>query len=447
MTINTGRFELVLAQKLNSVDSSTTNLDLLMYARALEKIQSGTVSVVSTFSSLPSAALNLGKLYFVQDVEELYWSNAEYGWLSVHPGSVGTMWTWGSNYCGRLGTGTTTDRSSPGTTAGCGITWCQVSLGECHVSAVKTDGTLWTWGNNYCGRLGDDSSTDRSSPGTTAGGGSDWWQTSSGDVHTTATKITGTLWTWGLNTYGQLGNGTTTFYRSPRTTCGTGTTWCQLSAGLNHTAAVKTDGTLWTWGGNAVGQLGDSSTSNRCSPGSTAAVVNNRWCTVSAGNKVTAAIRIDGTLWTWGCNAVGQLGDSSTVSRSSPGTTSGGGANWCAVSTNIHTSGVKTDGTLWTWGLNDCGQLGDSAVTNRSSPGSVTGAGTTWCAVSVGVKQAAAVKTDGTLWTWGLNNCGQLGTDTIINRSSPGVTAGGGTTWCQSSTHFEMTAAIQARTF
>ena len=143
-------------------------------------------------------------------------------------------------------------------------------------------------------------------------------------------------------------------------------------------------------------------------------------------------VPVAGQLYTWGSNINGMLGDNSAVNRSSPGTTAGGGTTWCQVSINrAHTAAVKTDGTLWTWGSDYSGMLGRGTPASRSSPGTTAGGGTTWCQVSTGSIHTAALKTDGTLWTWGCNATGQLGDNTIASRSSPGTTAGGGTTWFQ----------------
>jgi len=266
-------------------------------------------------------------------------------------------------------------------------------------------------------------------------------------AHTSAVKTDGTLWTWGAGSNGRLGDNSTVSRSSPGTTAGGGTNWCQVSGGPQHTAAVKTDGTLWTWGCNNAGQLGTNSTVSRSSPGTTAGGGTD-WCQVSSGGSHTAAVKTDGTLWTWGCNDAGRLGDNSTVNRSSPVTTAGGGTTWCQVSAAslFTTAAVKTDGTLWTWGYNAQGRLGDNSITSRRSPGTTAGGGTTWCQVSSGSSHTAAVKTDGTLWTWGVNTSGELGDNSIVNRSSPGTTAGGGTTWCQVSGGGSHTAAIRGLT-
>ena len=352
------------------------------------------------------------------------------------------LWTWGDNAIGRLGDGTTTNRSSPGTTAGGGTNWKQVACGVQHAAAVKTDGTLWAWGNNGSGQLGDGTTTNRSSPGTTAGGGTNWRQAACGNSHTAAIKTDGTLWTWGNNGNGQLGVGTTTSRSSPGTTAGGGTNWKQVSCGDGHTAAIKTDGTLWTWGNNGSGRLGDGTTINRSSPVTTVGGGTN-WKQVAGGAIHTTAVKTDGTLWAWGNNGSGQLGTGNTVSRSSPGTTAGGGTNWKQVACGVqHAAAVKTDGTLWAWGNNGSGQLGDGTTTNRSSPGTTAGGGTNWKQVASGGAHTAAIKTDGTLWTWGNNFNGQLGVGTTTSRTSPGTTAGGGTNWRQAACGNNHAAAI-----
>ena len=443
-----------LSELQTCVDSLTTSSPVENFAVVAAEIAAQisdsefSVSLVTTLPDLTIENLPDGTMVFVQELE-LFAVKSGLSWISVDRKSIridgvaNELWTWGRNNYGQLGDGTITNQSLPVTTAGAGTTWCQVGSGIYHTMAVKTDGTLWSWGANFDGELGTGTTTDQSSPGTTAGAGTTWCQTSAGSSHTTAVKTDGTLWTWGRNSSGQLGTGTTTSRSSPGTTAGAGTTWCQVGSGYSHTAAVKTDGTLWTWGRNSSGQLGTGTTTSRSSPGTTAGA-GTTWCQVSAGGYYhTAAIKTDGTLWTWGNNRYGQLGDGTTTSRSSPVTTAGAGTTWCQVGAGYaHTTAVKTDGTLWTWGYNGYGRLGTGTTTNRSSPGTTAGAGTTWCQVSASGLHTAAVKTDGTLWTWGYNDCGQLGTGTTTSRSSPVTTAGN--TWCQVGAGRFHTAAIRS---
>jgi len=377
----------------------------------------------------------------------------------------GTLWTWGGNASTQLGINATAtnSRSSPGTTLGAGANWksIETSASNSVIGGVKTDGTLWMWGFNADGQLGDNSTVNKSSPVTTSGGGTNWKQLAIAHYHATGIKTDGTLWTWGRNASssspfvwdaGALGDGGATNRSSPGTTAGGGTNWKQVSAAWQACAAIKTDGTLWTWGNNRTGQLGTGTTTARSSPGTTAGGGTN-WSQISLGftsnvEGNAAAIKTDGTLWTWGDNTSGTLGIGTTVDRSSPGTTAGGGTNWKQVAVGLSSmAAIKTDGTLWTWGLNDTGQLGTGNTTARSSPGTTAGGGTTWKQVDIGGntnvnKTAAAVKTDGTLWTWGSNVRGQLGENTTTNRSSPGTTVGGITNWKQVTCGYGLTAGV-----
>jgi len=206
---------------------------------------------------------------------------------------------------------------------------------------------LWTWGLNYSGQLGDNTTTQRNTPITTFAGGTNWKQVAGGNYHTTAIKTDGTLWTWGRNDYGQLGNNTTISRSTPVTTFTGGTNWKQVSCGNGYTtAAIKTDGTLWTWGYNYDGQLGDNTTTQRNTPITTFAGGTN-WKQVAGGYRHTAAIKTDGTLWTWGYNYDGQLGNNTTISRSTPVTTFAGGTNWKQVAGGYrHTAAIKTSDDL-----------------------------------------------------------------------------------------------------
>jgi alpha-tubulin suppressor-like RCC1 family protein len=337
-----------------------------------------------------------------------------------------TLWGWGYNAVLQLGDNTTVNRSTPVTTFAGGTNWKQVAGGYYHTAAVKTDGTLWTWGYRYNIDL-------ISTPVTTFAGGTDWKQVACGSLHTAAIKTDGTLWTWGDNSWGSLGVNDTGTRSTPVTTFAGGTNWKQVSGGSQHTAAVKTDGTLWTWGRNYFGQLGvnDAGITNRTTPVTTFAGGTD-WKQVACGSLHTAAIKTDGTLWTWGRNSNGNLGTNEAGSRYTPVTTFAGGTNWKQVSCGgAYTAAIKTDGTLWTWGRNSNGNLGDNTTVNRSTPVTTFAGGTNWKQVSCGYHHTAAVKTDGTLWTWGYNPFGQLGDNTTSTRCTPVQTFLGGTNWKQ----------------
>ena len=344
--------------------------------------------------------------------------------------TTGGLWTWGGSLNGQLGDNTITHKSSPIQTVAGGTNWKLVAAGQYNTAGIKSDGTLWIWGHNTHGQLGDNSVVWKSSPVQTVSGGTNWKQVACAGYHTLAIKTDGTLWLWGRNQYGQMGNNTITHRSSPVQTIAGGTNWKQVTGGAYHyCAAIKTDGTLWTWGFNSDGQLGDNTTTVKSSPVQTVAAGTN-WKQVSSGRFHITAIKTDGTLWTWGYNNQGQLGENTVASKSSPVQTVAGGTDWKLVgSGNYHIAAIKTDGTLWNWGNNQAGQLGDNTRVPKSSPVQTIAGGTNWKQVTGGNNLNMAIKTDGTLWLWGRNFYGGLGTNDITHRSSPVQTVAGGTNW------------------
>jgi alpha-tubulin suppressor-like RCC1 family protein len=373
--------------------------------------------------------------------------------ISVYPeigdkiGIPPELWTWGLGSSGRLGNNATTSRSTPVTTFAGGTNWKQVSCRLNNTAAIKTDGTLWLWSFGDFGVLGNGETIgNRLTPITTFAGGTNWKQVSCGGNHIAAIKTDGTLWTWGFGNGGRLGNAGTTDRSTPVTTFAGGTNWNQVSAGDAHTAAIKTDGTLWTWGVGS-GRLGTNATTNRLTPVTTFAGGNN-WKQVSGGGNHTAAIKTDGTLWTWGSGGNGRLGNAVTTNVSTPVTTFAGGTNWKQVSTaDAHTAAIKTDGTLWTWGRGTYGRLGTNAVSDRLTPVTTFAGGNNWKQVSSAGRYTAAVKTDGTLWTWGYGNFGRLGTNAVSDRLTPVTTFAGGNNWKQVSAGESHTSAIKSVDF
>jgi hypothetical protein len=295
----------------------------------------------------------------------------------------GTLWIWGT-YIALGDNGVYGGVSSPIQTVAGGSNWKQVSTSNDVTGAIKTDGTLWMWGRNAEGALGDNTSANKSSPVQTVSGSAIWKQVSANTV-VGAIKTDGTLWMWGDNFYGQLGDNTRTLRSSPIQTVSGGTNWKQISTNGSNAGAVKTDGTLWMWGLNTSGQLGDNTRTNTSSPIQTVAGGSN-WKQVYAGGSTTAAIKTDGTLWLWGSNTgfgPGQLGDGTILAKSSPVQTVAGGTNWKQVSGNYAMAAIKTDGTLWTWGDNSNGQLGDGTTSHKSSPIQTLAGGTDWKQVTM----------------------------------------------------------------
>ena len=317
--------------------------------------------------------------------------------MTVYPQIAGQLitpelWVWGGNNSAELGINNISQRRTPVTTFAGGANWKQVACGQVHTAAIKTDGTLWVWGSNNNGQIGDNTGTARFTPVTTFAGGTNWKQVDCGGYHTAAIKTDGTLWTWGRNAYGRLGDNTTTARSTPITTFAGGTNWKQVSGGGNHTAAIKTDGTLWTWGIGNSGQIGDNTLIFRSIPVTTFAGGTN-WKQVDCGGSHTLAVKTDGTLWTWGGNSYGRLGDNTLTEKITPVTTFAGGTNWKQVAGGFHTAAIKTDGTLWTWGQNTTGQLGDNTLDNRRTPVTTFAGGTNWKQVDSGSQFSAAIKT------------------------------------------------------
>ncbi|MCL2087921.1 MAG: dockerin type I domain-containing protein [Oscillospiraceae bacterium] len=328
--------------------------------------------------------------------------------------SDGTVWAWGWNNRGQLGDDTTTDRRIPVQVSGLtGVT--TVSSSGDHTMALKSDGTVWAWGYNWTGQLGDGTVTDRTTP-VQVSGLTGVVAVSAGAHHTIALKSDGTVWAWGRNNlYGQLGDGTTIDRHTPVQVSGlTGVT--AISAGGNHTAVLKSDGTVWAWGYNYYGQLGNDTTTNRNIPvrvfGLTGVIA------IFAGGGHTIALKSDGTVWAWGNNSHGQLGDGTTTDNYTPKQVSGL-TGVTAISAGVqHTIALKSDGTVWAWGANWAGQLGDGTTTNRRTPVQVLGL-TGVTDIFAGGYHTMALKSDGTVWAWGYNGFGQLGDGTTTDRLLP----------------------------
>jgi alpha-tubulin suppressor-like RCC1 family protein len=287
---------------------------------------------------------------------------------------------------------------------------------------------LYAWGLNSSGQLGLNyiSPNSTSSP-VQIGTGTDWSIVSGGSwSYSAAIKANGTLWSWGSNGFGELGHNDTIPKSSP-VQIGADTNWAKLSVKQGYTMAIKTNGTLWAWGWSSQTGLGLNQAANRSSPTQVGSLTN--WSSLSSGINSVFSIKTDGTLWSWGYNAFGILGSNNIITRSSP-VQVGADANWSSADNDEYAVAViKTTGTLFTWGYGDQGNLGNSTRINRSSPVQV-GADANWSKVAVINQCMLAIKTTGTLWSWGYNSQGQLGNNSTTPRSSP-VQVGALTNWSQ----------------
>jgi len=321
----------------------------------------------------------------------------------------GSLWAWGD--WGQLGGESSNDsKYTPPTRIGSDYNWVSVS----NTVAIKTDGSLWAWGGNYYyGLLGDGSNDSNYTPTRI---GSDYnWASVSAENTTVAIKTDGSLLAWGMNDFGQLGDGTNDDKNTP-TRIGADYNWVSVSAGYAHTVAIKTDGSLWAWGYNFSGQLGDGTNDDKNTPTRIGADYN--WVSVSAGDFHTVAIKTDGSLWAWGSNYDGRLGDGTNGTNDNKNTPTRIGAdyNWESVSAGYaHTVAIKTDGSLWAWGYNEYGQLGDGTNFSKNTPTQI-GADYNWVSMFAGRSHTVAIKTDGSLWAWG-ENFGRLGDGTSTNKA------------------------------
>ena len=349
---------------------------------------------------------------------------------SYTPGTPdATMYICGTASDGALGNDTETPNLSSMTQLGVKDNWKSIVTGSRCVLGIKSGGTMWAWGNNYDGNLGDGTTVDKSSP-IQIGLLSDWSHVASqAQSFFLAIKNDGTLWSWGQNNKGQLGHGDTV-YRSSPTQVGSLTDWSIACAGTNTSHFIKTDGTLWGVGYNGNrGVLGDNTQVNKSSPVQIGALTT--WARVNNCTYGGHAVKTDGTLWGWGRNFYGELGAGTYRTIYSSPIQVGALTDWfyCANTGFRQRVAVKTDGTLWSWGGSVNRYSPSNSSVKTSSPVQV-GALTTWSDVwgRNNSDGGGAIKTDGTLWGWGSNGQGRIGDGTTIQRSSP-VQNGASTSW------------------
>jgi len=436
----TDPFETPDAPEITGVSASILSADVTFTAPAdtggaaidsyvITAKQSDGTSVAQTASSAGTTTITLtagGTTTFGAQAFNLYGAGQFSGLgnsTSVFSGQE--LYAWGSNYSGQLGINNLVKQSSP-VQVGSLTNWSTMGLGREHTAAVKTDGTLWTWGKNTdYGQLGLNDKIDRSSP-VQVGALTTWSSATCGRGFTLAIKTDGTLWAWGRNGSGQLGNDTGVTTSSP-VQVGSDT-WSQVEAAQVATLAITTSGELYSSGYGGQGVLGRNTTGGSLGFIQVGALTN--WSFINAGDYFCHAVKTDGTLWSWGSGGNGELGHNNQTSLSSP-VQVGALTNWSITAGYEDSAGaVKTNGTLWTWGKNNVGQLGQgtaSPFVQVSSPVQV-GSLTTWQKIVMGREHTLATKTDGTLWGWGSGGDGCTGLNNSTNYSSP-VQVGSETSW------------------
>lgn len=351
--------------------------------------------------------------------------------------------SWGRNIYGSLGIGRYPPLQSTTPVQVSALSGCaKVAVGNATGYALLNDGTLWAWGDNRNGQLGNGSTVSPSIGQaflpTQVGSSTLWSAVAARNNFALALRTDGTLWGWGNNGDGQLGIGSTNTPQISPVQIGSGTSWAQVSTGSFHTLALKNDGTIWAWGSNSGGQCGNGTTTSPViSPGQVGSSSN--WVYVAAGAYASYAVKSDGTLWAWGSNADSALGFIGVSPVTNP-TQVGSATNWASVTGGFQCAfGIKTDGLLYAWGLNAVGQLGLGDTTNRNTPTQV--GSSTWSSVSSGGSFSLGRKTDGSLWAWGYNAYGQLGIGSTTDQLSP-VQVGSDLNWTAVSAGFENTLAL-----
>ncbi len=327
----------------------------------------------------------------------------------------GRLYAWGTNGSGELGIGSLTNQTAPVQIPGI---WTTITAASYNGFGIKADGTLWGWGLDHQGQLGNGGAGAVNAP-VQIGSDNDWTALYATAVYTImASKADGSIWAWGNKEHSQFGlnSNTPVINPSPLQIASPGSvlTWASMDAGGGHVLAVKSDGTLWAWGGNASGELGDNTLTNQNSAVWIGSAAN--WTGVSAGNNHSLGLRADGSLYSWGNNSNGQLGYSGGNMQAPIRV--GADNDWNSIAAgNAFSIALKANGTLWSWGKNDKGQLGTGTNTDRNALLQLSG--NTWVSVVAGGAHGLALKADGTLWSWGDNASGQLGLGNNTDQNTP----------------------------
>jgi alpha-tubulin suppressor-like RCC1 family protein len=337
----------------------------------------------------------------------------------------GNGYSWGNGSYGALGLGITTSYSSPMMISSTAY-WKQISAGNQYCVAVKTDGTTWSWGLNTYGQLGTNNINNYSNPIQIFSSNSDIIKkviTHPNSNHVLAlAQGSNSAYAWGLNNYGQLGNGTLTNSSTPIALGNID--WANLSCGESYSAGLDTSGNIYSWGWGAYGQLALASNVDYSTP-QQIGTPSNTWRSITCGRLHTMAIDSSGTLWGCGYNGDYELGLGNNNTGPNSFTQISAYNDWQQIYCgDVFNVGIRANGTIWSWGsdgassLPKYGNLGQNDTLPRSVPTQI-GTMTNWAFVSGGRGMVAAIKTDGTLWVWGNNSNGQLGLGDTTNRSSP----------------------------
>ncbi len=306
-----------------------------------------------------------------------------------------------------------------------------IVTGEVYTMALKNN-QVWGWGVNNYGQLGDNSTTNQCTPVSIQGSKKTFCQIKSGEAHISAIDKYGRVWGWGYNLIGQLGDNSITNQCTPVSIHGTNKTFCAVTSGYNSTLGIDNYGQVWGWGQNFSYNLGDFSQQNRCTPVSIHGE-KKIFCKISAGSSHTTGIDNYGQIWGWGYNVNGQLGDNSTTNQCTPVSIQGSKKTFCSIAQGPsarYQISIDNYGQIWGWGYNVNGQLGDNSTLNSCTPVSIHGTKKTFCVVTSGYNSTLGIDNYGQVWGWGYNGYGQLGDNSITNQCTPVSIHGTKKTFC-----------------
>lgn len=414
MTLNVGNIELSLAQ---ATSSGQTGLDLLTANKILQQLKTGEVNSVATLADLPASGANIGRIYYVVSEDNIYYSGSGIGWITFTTTTADALFSLGNNSRGNLGMGICgTAFSSPVRESSYSTNWSSVAVGRCHSVALKKDNTIWEWGKG-----GSSFQTDTPVPCGPVSQCATWCLVSAGLNRALAMGTDGSVWLWGNGGGGALGNNTTATVYSPVREI-TSSTWSHAATGIYQASqGIKSDGTFWSWGVDNYGMLGKNTCNANTSSPVQEITSSTNWCTGDIGFYNNGGIKTDGTMWAWGVSFNGANLVVPNTYTSSPVQEFCSATNWCKMvwkGGNQPYGGhaLKTDGTLWSWGTSGCGNLGNwSPPSSTSTPIQEVTSSTVWCDLDGGSESGRGIKTDGTVWSWGKQFCGEFG---IYNQSS-----------------------------
>ncbi len=332
-----------------------------------------------------------------------------------------TILSWGSDTNGQLGDGgSSTDQFLPVSVANA-TNIVAIAAGDSHSLALKFDGTILSWGNDFKGQLGDGGSNTNQSAPVPVTGAKNIVAIAASESNSLALKEDGTILAWGSDAFNQLGNGAVNETKSVPVPVLNAINIVAIAAGRRHALALQADGRLLSWGSDEDGQLGDGGTNSDKDAPTFIPNVNNI-IAIAAGEDFSLALKADGTMLSWGSDEFGQLGDSAELSDKVAPVVVAGVTNIIGIAAGLNYAlALKADGTLISWGSDEGGKLGNPNSSDNQPTFVPALIATNIVAISAGAFHSLALKSDGTMLSWGNFFFGQLGQDTNSPTFNPNV--------------------------